>query len=622
MSDEPERPDDILLRNFERRLQERGGTAASAYFPNDADRPTRFDIMLDVIEFPPSTPIVLCDLGCGTGELLTHIRERRLENVTYIGADWSQAALSSARAKFPDERFVDIDVNAPDASLDQLACDYLVANGIFTAKSELTYEQMWSLLTSIVGRVWPKVRRGLAFNVMSKIVDQERACLFHVPMDDVARLLHGLAGRRVRLCADYGLCERTAYAFKPEEPAQATPVAGIPPIELSEDLPVLRPQLPPAGCLLPYLQRIDAARTYTNHGPLSAELEGRLAMHLKLPVKSVTCASSGTAALIGAILAAAGRAQDEKPFALIPAFTFAATAVAAEQCGYRPYIVDVDPTTWMLEPEALAGHSILSQAGLIIPVAPFGRPVPQRPWLSFQEQTGVPVVIDGAASFDRVADAPAQFLGAIPVVLSFHATKAFGTGEGGAVASNDADLIMRVAQALNFGFHIARDSQVPSTNGKMSEYHAAVGLAELDGWVNKQLALQNVVNCYRKWLGERDFAGAPSIGLSYALFECSDAAEAEAIQRELQRRCIDTRLWYGKGLHHQTYFSTAPRDPLDVTGNIAPRLVGLPIAPDLTEAGITRVVSALTAARSFGNNCSSMPSGRAACRRAGKGPPD
>jgi len=373
--------------------------------------------------------------------------------------------------------------------------------------------------------------------------------------------------------------------------------AAIPPTEPSKDLPVLRPQLPSVNRLLPYLRRIDAARVYTNHGPLSAELEGRLASHLKLPAQSVACASSGTSALIGAILAAAGRASENQPLALMPAFTFTATAVAAEQCGYRPYLADIDPTAWMLEPERLAGHSMLSQVGLVIPVAPFGGPIPQKPWLSFREQTGIPVVIDGAASFDRVALAPAQFLGAIPVALSFHATKAFATGEGGAVASSNTGLITQVAQALSFGFHNTRDSRGPSTNGKMSEYHAAVGLAELDGWMKKEQSLQHVIGCYRELLDGQGFIGAPDIGLSYALFECRNPAEAEAIQSGLWRCCIETRLWYGKGLHHQTYFSAARRDRLDVTDGIAPRLLGLPIAPDLSQPEIARVVSALTAAR-------------------------
>jgi hypothetical protein len=54
----------------------------------------------------------------------------------------------------------------------------------------------------------------MAFNVMSKAVDWERDDLFHVSMDRLATLLHGLAGRRIVFRADYGLYEYTAYAYR------------------------------------------------------------------------------------------------------------------------------------------------------------------------------------------------------------------------------------------------------------------------------------------------------------------------------------------------------------------------------------------------------------------------
>ena len=357
-------------------------------------------------------------------------------------------------------------------------------------------------------------------------------------------------------------------------------------------VPVLRPRLPSAERIVTYLRRIDAARIYTNRGPLAQELESRLQARLDLPEGGMAIASSGTTAIVGAILASVGRATAQRPLAMMPAYTFVATAVAAEQCGYRAYIVDVDPETWMLAPEALAHHKALAQTGVVIPVAPYGRPTPQAPWRAFQAATGVPVVVDGAASFDRVLAAPEAFLGAIPVAFSFHATKAYATGEGGAVASNDVELIQRTRQALNFGFHGARDCQTPSVNGKISEYHAAVGLAEDDGWADKAGALQGVVDSYRRRLGAR-FYGAPDIGLSYGLLLCRNLAETQAVVQAFERADIDCRHWYGAGAHRQTHYAGASRDALGVTENLAPRLLGLPMAPDLGEREIGRVAVAI-----------------------------
>lgn len=362
-------------------------------------------------------------------------------------------------------------------------------------------------------------------------------------------------------------------------------------------IPVMRSLLPSADRILPYLRRLDETRVYSNHGPLSLELERRLACVLGLPAGGLICASSGTAALVGAILATAGHATADRPLAILPALTFVATAAAAEQCGYEPYLADIDPASWMLDPSGLIGHPERKRIGVVIPVAPFGRPIPQEPWLRFQESTGIPVVIDGAASFAALADRPAEFLGRLPVAISFHATKPFATGEGGAVATADVVLAERSAQALNFGMSGARDCRMPSTNGKMSEYHAAVGLAELDGWPEKLAAFLAVAGVYRTQMLEAKLAdryhGAPDIAPSYALFECHSVAEADQVRRSLRRNAIDFRLWYGRGMHEQTNYTGAARDGLAVTRDLAPRLFGIPMAADLSRRDVQAVVSAL-----------------------------
>ena len=487
-----------------------------------------------------------------------------MRHVRYIGIDRSRQALDYARAKFPGVEFHELDVNSPDADLGRVDCDYLVANGLFTIRHVLSQEQMQNFLESTLARVWPHVRRGLAFNVMSKVVDWERDDLFHASMDDMMRVLNRLAGRRVRMRADYGLYEFTCYAFRGETQAAIPAATELPaPADSDRTIRVLRPALPTTDAILPYLRRIEASRIYSNFGPLVLEFEERLSRHLGLPRDGVVSANTGTAGLVAAILATAGRARAERNLALMPGFTFVATAVAAEECGYQPCLSDVSPETWLLDPEALLAHPDLDRIGVVIPVAAFGRPVAQAGWIAFQERTGIPVVIDGAASLEAVAESPGDFLGPIPVMLSLHATKSLATGEGGCVVGTDPELTTRIGQALNYGFHFSRDSRTPSINGKMSEYHAAVGLAELDGWPRKQAAFAKVVASYRR---QFEAAGlmdrllvAPFVCSSYVLFLCADPAQALRVQDSLQRDDIEFRRWYGDGLHHQTHFANSPR---------------------------------------------------------------
>jgi dTDP-4-amino-4,6-dideoxygalactose transaminase len=362
---------------------------------------------------------------------------------------------------------------------------------------------------------------------------------------------------------------------------------------LEGTIPVYRSRLPGAKRLLPYLKRIDGNRWYANRGELVVELERRLSLLFGGRSENVVSASSGTSAIEAAILASAGRATPQRPFALVPAYTFVATAVAVERCGYLPYLVDIGAESWMASPAGLLDHRILPRTGVVVPVAPYGRAISQAAWQQFMHRTGIPIVIDAAAAFEAVLADPGGITGAVPIALSFHATKPFSTGEGGAVVWSDTEGLARVVSCLNFGFRDSRDSTGPGTNGKMSEYHAAVGLAALDEWDAKAAANRAVARAYRKAaaaqrIGDRIIA-APDIASNYVLLRAATAAQAAKVVRDLSTHGIEHRLWYGLGLHRQTYFASAAADPLPVTDDLAPRLVALPAFEDLAAEAIDQI---------------------------------
>ena len=163
---------------------------------------------------------------------------------------------------------------------------------------------------------------------------------------------------------------------------------------------------------------------------------------------------------------------------VMPAWTFIASANAAVLAGLTPYFVDVDPLSWALDPTAIE-HEIVrapGRVGAVMLVIPFGRPIDVQAWDDFILQTGLPVVIDAAAAFDSLQ------IGIAPAVVSLHATKVLGVGEGAFIASRDSAIIRAVRQRSNFGFTAGRHAEVTAFNAKLSEYHAAVGLAALDAW--------------------------------------------------------------------------------------------------------------------------------------------
>src|SRR6516225_2810794 len=589
-----------VMRHYDACLRAHGDTARGADWPNESDRQTRFTVMLDVLSNDDAERVDLLDFGCGTGELVHRVRLVQKPSISYVGLDISALALEFARVKFPGTKFLSFDIlEVTDQELASLACDYCLINGLFTVKQNLSNDEMWSFMTGVVRRLWRVTRKAIAFNVMSKQVEYERDDLFHVPLDRMAGFLHALAGRSVTFRADYGLFEYTCYVRKeprvgvvprPEKAAAAHQVK-------SDAGKVCRPLLPTLDRIAPYLEQLDRRRWYTNFGKTVFELTDRLAAQFGLESAQCVTACSGTAALTAALIAVAGRARPDRPYCVMPSYTFVATAAAALNAGYQPYFVDIDPRSWSLDPESLLGHPILRQSGAVLVVGPYGQPVAQRRWESFSLTSGVPVVIDAAAGFDAVAVNKEWTLGSLPVVLSLHATKVFGVGEGGLIVCCDAELVRRCGRALNFGYLDTRDATVAGFNGKMSEYHAAVGLASLDTWAQTREGFLATATTYREAAvraGCREAIIAQTAWASnYVLYCAQSAAAAVLAGRKLSQAGVDFRLWYGRGCHRQPAYAEFFCDPLPVTEAISPRVIGLPVAVDLPREAVEEIVAIL-----------------------------
>lgn len=365
---------------------------------------------------------------------------------------------------------------------------------------------------------------------------------------------------------------------------------------------VYRPELPPAEAIAAYLRRCDAARFYSNRGPLVRELEARLAAAFGQPAEALRSAASGTAAIEAAILAHAGPATPERPLALVPGYTFAATALAAERCGYRVAFLDVDPDSWCLTPAAVAADPRLGDAGLVLPVAAYGRMPDIAGFAALQAETGVKVVVDAAAATEALMDTPGHVTAALPLALSFHATKTFSTGEGGAVVWADPEGQARVEQVSNFGFRLSRECKVAGLNAKMSEYHAAVGLAMLDGFALRRRAYAAVTTAWQA--AATGLTGRlhlpPDLASIYVLWEAPSAAAMIRAEATLTEAGIETRRWYEAGLQAQPHFARETQPPLPVTADLGARLLGLPMSHDLPRRAIGRIAVALAAASPSG----------------------
>lgn len=605
-------PDQYLkiADHYRGRLAAHGDTAKGADWPNQRERDVRHDVMLSVLDRYGQEGLTLLDFACGTGDLLRHITATRRDNVRYKGADISPTAVAMARQKFSNADFLEIDILAADeAALSALACDVCVINGLFTVKHTLTHDEMWSFVNAVVRKLWPVTRKAIAFNVMSFHVDRQRDDLFHLSYDQAAQFLHELSGRQIAFRADYGLYEYTCIGFKetpptthltPRRPEHLKTRDERQPPDQTKSVEVCRPLLPVAKSISPYLDSIDHRRWYSNWGQLNGELESRLARLLRQPAHTVVTASTGTDAITAALIAVVGRARSKEQICIVPSYTFVGTAAAVMNAGYTPYFVDIDADTMAINPDRLCTNPVLSRASAVIVVAPYGQPVDTKKWRHLSDVSGVPIFIDAAAGFDAVATGALSLESGIPLILSFHATKPLSTAEGGAILCAIPELAVSCKRTLNFGFLGDRVATVAGINGKLSEYHAAIGLGELDAWPAKRNAFISVAESYtaaaeqsgigKFIVAERDWAS------SYVLFRASESDMARRVERALDQARISHRLWYGSGLHRHPGYASCPSDDLPVTDDIAARVVGLPVSVDLSQADIVHVVSTIAAA--------------------------
>lgn len=343
---------------------------------------------------------------------------------------------------------------------------------------------------------------------------------------------------------------------------------------------------------MPFLEEMYANRWYSNFGPLVVRFEQEMASFLRLEETgkklSVQTFSSATAALEIA-LRALGLPAGAK--VLVPALTFPATALAVLNAGLTPVLADVSAEDWMLEPATAYRALEILQIAAVIPVAAFGYPVPVQPWETFQADTDIPVLLDAAAALGQQDISPDLIH-----VFSLHATKPFGVGEGGLLVAADRNLMVKSKSLSNFGFlGPGGVVQQAGTNAKMSEYFAAVGLAQLKRWQKVLERRRNVAGHYLEKLQLLDNAILFQGNLEQhipAVFPVYVRSGAERLIENLESAGIQTRRWYLPPLYEHPalsgldYIPSADGKAFPVCEDLKVKLVGLPFHGFLTEKNV------------------------------------
>jgi dTDP-4-amino-4,6-dideoxygalactose transaminase len=339
-------------------------------------------------------------------------------------------------------------------------------------------------------------------------------------------------------------------------------------------------------------------------GPEVSELEGALAA--RAGCRHVISVSSGTDALL-AVLMAKGIGPGDAVF--MPAFTFTATAEVILQVGATPVFVDVDGSTFNLEPDCLRAaiaqtidHGALHPAA-IIAVDLFGQPADYAAINDLAAKHGLFVLADAAQSFG--ADYQNCTVGTLApaTATSFYPAKPLGCyGDGGAIFTDDDELAAICISLRNHGQSADRYDIVRlGLNARLDTMQAAVLLAKLTIFDDEVRLRRAVARRYTEHLGNLteavvtpiEIPGSNSIWAQYTIK--LPEGSRDDIAAALKARGIPSQIYYPLPMHLQPAYLQHGGGPgsLPISEQLCHQVLALPMHPYLDDATIERICNTL-----------------------------
>lgn len=351
---------------------------------------------------------------------------------------------------------------------------------------------------------------------------------------------------------------------------------------MSERINVTQSVIPERALFHDLVDEIFRSRHLTNNGPKCVELEKRLADFLNIGANSLTLCGNGTLGLEIAIHAAgaAGKRIVTTPF------TYVATVTASLWVGCKVDFADIDPETLCIDPKSVAA-TLEKDTSAVIPVNIYGHPCYDK---ALRAVCGsIPLIYDAAQAFGASMDGKSLLDFGDLAICSLHATKVLHALEGGFVVSHSPGVRTRLCLLRAFG-HDNDDYLSLGINAKMSEIHAAMGLALLGSFQANLEKRKMLDAAYRSLLDRRHmrFPATPDgFKSNYGYFPVIFNSEKVALKvvSELQSRNIYPRRYFYPALTRVTYLNPESQS-CPVAEDLAPRVLCLPLFSDLPPAKV------------------------------------
>lgn len=349
-------------------------------------------------------------------------------------------------------------------------------------------------------------------------------------------------------------------------------------------IPVTRPFLPPLEEYTKKLEGIYERNWLTNDGPLVRELEAKLSG--RLGVEHLLYVSNGTIALQIAI-----KALGLKGKVITTPFSYVATSSSILWEGCEPVYVDIEPGGFNIDASKIE-EAITPEVSGIIATHCFGIPCDVEAIEVIAKRHNLKVIYDAAHAFGTTVNGRSIFEFGDVSTCSFHATKLFHTIEGGSVSTRDPELARRMALMRNFGHNGSEKFDGIGINGKNSEFHAAMGLVNLEYVDSILQERREAVEFFCKHLDSSNVRLPPVDELEW---NCSympvvfDSEEmAIQVKERLEANAIYPRRYFYPSL--DTMFEPTKAHRANSTST-ATSILCLPLFSGITEKEMTLVVN-------------------------------
>mgnify|MGYP005774220191 CR=1 FL=1 len=259
-----------------------------------------------------------------------------------------------------------------------------------------------------------------------------------------------------------------------------------------KEIYITKPYLPPIDEYIEKISRIWQNHVLTNMGPLHREFEQYLTQFLQVPF--CLASANGHLALEMAI-----QSLDLKGEVITTPFTFASTTHAIVRNGLTPVFCDIQENNYTINADKIE-ELITEKTSAILPVHVYGQICDTEKIQKIADQHHLKVIYDAAHAFGEEKCGRGVGTFGDLSIFSFHATKPFNSIEGGAVTFSNYELGARLYQLKNFGFMGEDNVCGIGGNAKLSEFHSAMGLCNLEHLDEIHDGRKRVADHYRERL--------------------------------------------------------------------------------------------------------------------------